>query len=95
MPKAKLVIGPGQEVSVVSSGETTIGRDTASSVVLDDPQASRHHARIVFKEDSFWLEDLGSTNGTRVNGESVKKHKLQPNEQIGVGDAVLTFVYES
>ncbi len=95
LPKAKLVIAPGQEVSVVATSETTIGRDASSSVVLDDPQASRRHARIVFKEDSFWLEDLGSTNGTRVNGESVKQHKLLPNEQISVGDAVLTFVYES
>jgi len=95
LPKAKLVIGPGQEVAVSPSGETTIGRDTASSVVLDDPQASRHHARIVFKEDAFWLEDLGSTNGTRVNGESVTRHRLQANEQISVGDAVMTFALES
>jgi hypothetical protein len=95
LPKAKLLIAPGQEVAVSPAGETTIGRDNGSTVVLDDPQASRHHARIVFQDDAYWLEDLGSTNGTRVNGEAVTRHKLEPNEQISVGDKVLTFTVDT
>jgi len=94
LPRGKLLLGPDQDVAVPPTGETTIGRDGRSTVVLEDAQVSRHHARIVFQEDSYWIEDLGSVNGTRVNGEAVTRHKLQANEQIGVGDAVLTFVLE-
>jgi VWFA-related protein len=94
LPRGKLLIGPDQDVAVAPTRETTIGRDGRSTVVLQDPQVSRHHARILFQEDAFWIEDLGSINGTRVNGEAVTRHRLQPNEQIGVGDAVLTFVLD-
>ena len=81
LPRARLVVGPDQEVPVTATAATTIGRDASSSVVLDDAQASRHHARIVFQDDAFWVEDLNSTNGTRVNGDTITRHKLQANEQ--------------
>jgi Ca-activated chloride channel homolog len=94
-PKAKLVTGPGQDVPVAVKGDTMIGRDASGAVVLDDPQASRRHARIFYQDDAYWIEDLNSTNGTRVNGETITKQQLQANDQISVGDAVLTFVFES
>jgi pSer/pThr/pTyr-binding forkhead associated (FHA) protein len=50
---------------------TTIGRDADNVVVLDDPFASTHHARLTFRGRVWYLEDLGSTNGTRLNGRSV------------------------
>lgn len=47
---------------------TTLGRDLGSSVVVDDPYASANHAVLTFRGRSWYVEDLGSTNGTFVNG---------------------------
>jgi len=46
-----------------------IGREPDCQVVVDDRQASRHHARILQTEDGYVLEDLGSKNGTYLNGQ--------------------------
>jgi len=94
LPRAKLILGPGPEVSVPATSGLTIGRDAKSGVVLDDLQASRNHARIVYEQDAFWIEDLQSLNGTRVNGGPITRQKLESKDQIGVGDSVLTFVTE-
>ena len=94
LPRAKLVLGPGTDVPVPATSALTIGRDATSGVVLDDLQASRQHARIVYEQDAFWIEDLQSLNGTRVNGGPITRQKLESNDQIGVGDSVLTFVTE-
>lgn len=50
---------------------TTLGRDLGSSVVLDDPFASARHAILTFRGRGWYVEDLGSTNGTLVNGVRV------------------------
>ena len=47
---------------------TTIGREQINDVVLKDPEVSRRHARIVYEADQYVLEDLGSTNGTFIDG---------------------------
>jgi hypothetical protein len=51
---------------------STIGRDADNVVVIDDPFASTHHARFTFRGRVWYLEDLGSTNGTMVNGRPVE-----------------------
>ena len=60
---------------------TTLGRDLGSSVVLDDPFASARHAILSFRGRGWYVEDLGSTNGTLVNGMRVSG--AQP---MGFGD---------
>ena len=62
---------------------TTIGRDADNVVVLDDPFASTHHARLTFRGRVWYLEDLGSTNGTRLNGRPVEGAVA-----VGFGDEV-------
>ena len=62
---------------------TTIGRDADNVVVIDDPFASTHHARLTFRGRVWYLEDLGSTNGTRVNGRAVKGAVA-----VGFGDEI-------
>lgn len=68
---AYLVItsGPRREAEfVLNHEETTIGRDPAADVTIDEPSASRRHAVIVRRRAGFYLRDLGSTNGTYLFG---------------------------
>jgi hypothetical protein len=69
---------------------TTIGRDLGSSVVLDDPYASVHHAVLTFRGRAWYLEDLGSTNGTLVAGAPVAGlAALGYGDEIGIGETRL------
>jgi pSer/pThr/pTyr-binding forkhead associated (FHA) protein len=54
-----------------STPEVVIGRDPACEMALDDPTVSNKHARLSYHHGQWWLEDLQSTNGTFLNGESV------------------------
>jgi pSer/pThr/pTyr-binding forkhead associated (FHA) protein len=73
-----------------------IGRDPSNQVVIpDDTFASRHHAWITFEEGEFWLEDLGSTNGTLLNGHPVvKRQVLSAGDKVRVGHTEMTFEVE-
>src|SRR5882672_6334506 len=74
---------------------TTIGRKPHNDIQIDNLAVSGEHAVIVtILQDSF-LEDLGSTNGTVVNGQSVKKHFLQNNDIIELGKYKLKYVNET
>jgi TolB protein len=73
--------------------ELTVGRAEDNSLALADPKVSRHHARIDREGTSFVLTDLGSANGTRVDGVRVTgPHPLQHGERIAIGDAELTYL---
>jgi len=74
---------------------TTIGRKPHNDIQIDNLAVSGEHAVIVtILEDSF-LEDLGSTNGTVVNGQPIKKHFLQNNDIIELGKYKLKYVAEA
>jgi len=74
---------------------TTIGRKPHNDIQIDNLAVSGEHAVIVtILQDSF-LEDLGSTNGTVVNGQAVKKHFLQNNDIIELGKYKLKYVNET
>jgi pSer/pThr/pTyr-binding forkhead associated (FHA) protein len=74
---------------------TTIGRKPHNDIQIDNLAVSGEHAVIVtILQDSF-LEDLGSTNGTVVNGQSIKKHFLQNSDIIELGKYKLKYVSES
>jgi len=74
---------------------TTIGRKPHNDIQIDNLAVSGEHAVIVtILHDSF-LEDLGSTNGTVVNGQAVKKHFLQSNDVIELGKYKLKYVNEA
>lgn len=70
-----------------------IGRDPSNQIVLnDDRYTSRYHAWVTYEGDSFWLEDLGSTNGTMLNGELVeKREQLRSGDKIKIGETEMTF----
>lgn len=93
-PAAYVVIdGPGFEGAVfaLKEGITTIGRLPANDIVLSDGGVSRHHARISFFEDRALFQDLGSHNGSLVNGETVTTCPLQGGDRISVGAFQLSF----
>jgi ABC-type multidrug transport system ATPase subunit/pSer/pThr/pTyr-binding forkhead associated (FHA) protein len=69
----------------------TIGRDASNDVVIDHPVVSKRHAEIIKHEGKVILVDLGSTNGTFVNGIKVKRHQLQELDRIVIGPSELHF----
>jgi len=62
-----------------------IGRQADNDIVIRDNRASRHHARIIFEDGSYWVEDLESSHGVWVNGARVSRRRLAGGELIGFG----------
>ena len=74
----------------------TIGRDPLSSIVLDDSNASRRHAALHQSVIGKWrLQDLGSTNGTLVNGRQVEQTVLRDLDELTIGVTILQFIEHS
>jgi pSer/pThr/pTyr-binding forkhead associated (FHA) protein len=83
-PLAPVRLDPGVEV--------TLGRSPTCELALPSPQASCHHAVVGRIGKVVFVRDLGSTNGTFVNGAAVEgEHVLQPGDQIEIGDARVTY----
>ena len=73
----------------------TIGRDITNDIVINDPEVSRHHARLVRTAAGYTLEDLRSTNGTFVNRQRISTpHPLSNGDLVGMGETV-TLSYET
>jgi pSer/pThr/pTyr-binding forkhead associated (FHA) protein len=79
----------------LSKERTTIGRKPHNDIQIDNLAVSGEHAVIVTILNDCFLEDLGSTNGTLVNGNPVKKHFLQNNDIVELGKYRLKFVGEA
>lgn len=62
-----------------------VGRHPGCEVVLDDPTVSRRHAELLFRDGSWVLHDVGSTNGTTVNGVRVTRCQLRPGDHLSLG----------
>jgi DNA-binding SARP family transcriptional activator len=90
VPRAVLVVG-GRRVSL-DVPVTTIGRRSDQTVLLDDERASRTHAEIRWGGDHHTLIDVGSSNGTRVNGERiVGPWQLAPGDLVSIGSTTMQF----
>ena len=89
-PVGSLVLADGTRVPV-GEHAVVLGRLPECEITLNDPQVSRRHAEIRRDFDAFRLVDLGSTNGTLVNGSRVGEHLLEDGDEIRVGTAVLRF----
>jgi Protein of unknown function (DUF3662)/Inner membrane component of T3SS, cytoplasmic domain len=81
----------GKRVALGESG-VTVGRSRQCEVVVDDPNVSRRHAELRPRGGSWVLTDLGSTNGSRVNGRTVSGPTVvKPGDEIELGTAVMKF----
>jgi pSer/pThr/pTyr-binding forkhead associated (FHA) protein len=72
--------------------EVIIGRDPSCRIRLPSTNVSRTHARIFFRNDEYYIEDLGSTNGTYVNGIRIVKCALRKNDLIYIGGVGILFI---
>lgn len=89
---------PG-EVFSLTKNEIYIGRDASNDIVVSDQEVSRKHARLIMQAGGYVLEDLGSTNGTYVNGQRLMgPHVLRTGETVMFGEnvsLVLEAVYDA
>jgi hypothetical protein len=86
---AKLILYPPQRAPrflVLQDGETlVVGRDPACGLVVEDPRVSKRHARLRWTEAGWALEDLGSKNGTTVNGKKAQGSELRDGDTLSLG----------
>ncbi|HLG19583.1 MAG TPA: GGDEF domain-containing protein [Bdellovibrionota bacterium] len=82
------------EVYRITGDSVLIGREEDSGVILLEEGVSRQHARIDRHEMSYTITDLGSTNGTFVNGEPVQQAALHDGDKVRIGDVVVRFSYQ-
>ena len=82
----------GGEFPVHADKPIVVGRSSDLDMVLVEDMVSRRHARIALAGDHITIEDLGSTNGTFVNGEKVKKARLKEGDRVLIGTSILKVV---
>ena len=76
----------------ISGDRLTIGRRPDAGVFLDDVTVSRDHARVLVRAGEYWLEDLGSLNGTYVNRRRIDSHRLEDGDELQIGKYKLTYL---
>ena len=87
---ASLLMPDGSRI-VMGAEPIEIGRLPECSIVLNDPNVSRRHAEIRRRGSDVVVSDLGSTNGTRVNGAQVRERVLQDGDEVSVGSTTIRF----
>lgn len=90
-----ITAGRGSGVPFELQPVTRIGRAPDNTLVLQDTVSSRYHARIVRRASDYFIEDLGSLNGTLVNSRPVHQSKLEDGDVIVIGGTELTFSTKS
>ena len=82
----------GGELPLHPGREIIIGRSSDLDMVLVEDMVSRKHAKITTSAEQIHIQDLGSTNGTFVNGEKIKKSQLQEGDRILIGTSIIKLV---
>lgn len=93
LAQERYVLQRGAQRIPLRSGETVIGRATDADIVVDNHMVSRRHAKITVTDAAVFVEDLGSVNGVRVDGEMVQgKLLVSAGARISVADADFTLM---
>ena len=93
-PPAKLTFETGpfaQRVVGMPDSHATVGRAPDNDIIIGDPATSGHHCRIEVRQGAYWISDLGSTNGTLVNGEPIIDKQLDHGDVISIGQNTIRF----
>ncbi|HEY2600138.1 MAG TPA: FHA domain-containing protein [Thermoleophilaceae bacterium] len=89
-PRLEVVAAMGHEPGAIfelGDGGATMGRSASSDIEVDDPFASSAHARIFARGDFMYIEDMGSTNGTFLNGRQLRRaEQLKMADKVRIGD---------
>jgi pSer/pThr/pTyr-binding forkhead associated (FHA) protein len=91
---ARLILnceGVGLIMRELGGDFVTIGRAPSNRIVVDHPSVSAHHALLLRTGDSYWLKDLNSTTGTRINGDCVTDVELKDGDTIRFGSVTAIF----
>lgn len=81
---------PGETFPLGPTGDSWVaGRSNDADLVLEDDTVSRKHARIYESRGTLWLRDLGSRNGTQINGRTVRHHRLRIGDRLVIGANLL------
>jgi hypothetical protein len=93
LPRLVITGGTGEGQEFKLRAKATLGRAPDNDIILEDPKVSRHHAVIALTEERYSITDMGSANGTFVNGIRVvhESHPLRAEDVIALGDMELTF----
>lgn len=81
---------PGTQTAV-NGTRVTVGRQRSCNLTLDDSTVSREHAALIRRGEAWWVIDLGSTNGTRVNGTAAAEQPVSPGDMIEFGGVTVEF----
>ena len=82
----------GGEFPLPESGEIVIGRSSELDMVLVEDMVSRRHAKITVTDGQIFIQDLGSTNGSFVNGEKIKRSRLTEGDRILIGTSIIKVI---
>jgi CRP-like cAMP-binding protein len=85
-------IGSMQKTVYPLLGPTTIGRSADNTITLPDPTTSRNHARVVFADGKWVVEDMGSANGILIGGQRVKRVVLKSGDTFKIGGITFRFI---
>ena len=93
-PRRRVVLSlEGREVPITVD-RAVIGRSRECDVRLADTNVSRRHAELRREESAYWIVDLGSTNGTELNGKRVERARLSDGDRITLGSTDVVFGHE-
>jgi len=85
--------GPGQGTEYELGEAAILGRLETNEIPIQDKKASRQHAKIFKHGQGYAIADLNSSNGTKVNGKSITKQKLEPGDEISIGYVHLRYEF--
>ena len=92
MASLRVLSGADKGREYVLGESQTIGRMIENNIVSSDTRQSRRNSRVYVDADGWWIEDLGSKNGTIVNGRSIVKHRLLSRDEIRIGETYFAFL---